>query len=224
MARTREVLRGVVKERGISLHLVMNFDQLWQMLWRPKKRHCVWTLERSEATSYKETRRVRGKQSRIWKHRPSRDVRLDHVQNFRSGVTVVTSTWADGTPGPVGISIKPGFLGQRDISAFNKLHIGKYYIMESTCESATHFMNADTTVELIEKLIGPATMIQRRKWHLLDSDPAFLIADAFTGNYATGQGEHMRRTRVAEEYNLILPLEPPGGWSAKGWNFSSCAI
>lgn len=43
-----------------------------------------------------------------------------------------------------------------------------------------------------------------------------LIADGFTGNFACSGGEDSRRDLWARENEVILPLRPPGGWSAHG--------
>ena len=48
------------------------------------------------------------------------------------------------------------------------------------------------------------------------TDKAGLLADAFTGNFAHNIGQDLRRAKIAEELNAMLPLEPPGGWSAAG--------
>lgn len=51
-----------------------------------------------------------------------------------------------------------------------------------------------------------------------------LIADGFTGNFATSSNEDSRRRLWSEEAKVVLPLRPPGGWSAAGqpcdaWHF-----
>ena len=43
-----------------------------------------------------------------------------------------------------------------------------------------------------------------------------LICDAFTGNFAFRSNEDKRRERWGTEVNCILPVKPPGGWSAAG--------
>lgn len=45
---------------------------------------------------------------------------------------------------------------------------------------------------------------------------AMLIADAFTGNFAFKNGEDLRREEWSKENSCLLPLKPPGGWSACG--------
>jgi len=43
-----------------------------------------------------------------------------------------------------------------------------------------------------------------------------LIADGFTGNFATKANEDSRRSKWAADNNCLLPIRPPGGWSACG--------
>lgn len=43
-----------------------------------------------------------------------------------------------------------------------------------------------------------------------------LVADAFTGNFAYRNGEDVRREEWSRQQRCLLPLRPPGGWSATG--------
>jgi len=66
--------------------------------------------------------------------------------------------------------------------------------------------------------------LRRAELKLDRSVPALLIADGFTGNFATSNGESSRRELFAQQNNIILPIRPPGGWSAAGqpcdaWHF-----
>ena len=69
------------------------------------------------------------------------------------GVTAVTSTWADGTMGPLGVCVASGSLPLAWIQQMNSDYRGFVYIFESGTE--THFMNAETTMLYLTELIGP---------------------------------------------------------------------
>lgn len=43
-----------------------------------------------------------------------------------------------------------------------------------------------------------------------------IIADGFTGNFATSKNEDSRHSLWGKENCCVLPLRPPGGWSAAG--------
>lgn len=60
-----------------------------------------------------------------------------------------------------------------------------------------------------------AIQLRRAKLQMVNSK-SMLIADAFTGNFAHKSGEDLRREQWGKENNTLLPLKPPGGWSACG--------
>ena len=145
---------------------------------------------------------------------PGRDIRLDTVLGFRASCTVVTSTWADGTHGPIGFSVPPGTLPEAFVQKANASHWGRCHIVVSRSE--THFMCADTTIELWNNLYGPAFVLRRQALGLPSDALGMLLADAFTGNHATLAGEALRRAKFFEEFHILGPPQMPGGWSAKG--------
>ena len=100
------------------------------------------------------------------------------------------------------------------IQTENDKRLGTVYIMSSG--SKTHFMNSETTVELLEKLFVPAYKIQRAKHHLAHDVLGILLCDAFSGNFSHAAGEHLRREQAMLEMNALAPDKQPGGWSAKG--------
>ena len=79
--------------------------------------------------------------------------RSEFVVGGRVGVTAVTSTWADGTMGPLGVCVASGSLPLAWIQQMNSDYRGFVYIFESGTE--THFMNAETTMLYLTELIGP---------------------------------------------------------------------
>ena len=82
--------------------------------------------------------------------------------------------------------------------------------------SATHMMNAELMVELFEELYTPALKLRRAALGLGSEVPCLLMADSFTGTHSFSCGHQQRRERWADTMNVILPLQVPGGWSAKG--------
>ena len=142
------------------------------------------------------------------------DFRLDPIRNARRAMTCCTSVWGDGSGGPLGITVPEGMLTAKFIAQMNRERQGKVYIM--TSGSNTHFMNAETTVELLEKLFIPAFKRQRQKHNLAHAVPGILQCDAFSGNFADSSGEHLRRSLLFDEMNVLPPDRQPGGWSAKG--------
>ena len=156
------------------------------------------------------------KRLRVKSHDPEHDVRLDAISGWRGALTSVTSTWSDGTRGPLGFCVKEGFLPQKYIEKVNQSpqNIGRVYIC--VIQTDSHMMTSETTLELWRNLYGPA-MVQRRL--LLNLPPGakgLLIVDAFSGNHSFLGGEEQRRKLFAEEFHCVLPLKMAGGWSAKG--------
>ena len=74
------------------------------------------------------------------------------------GLTCITSTWANGEAGPMGLCISNGFISQADIIAINNKWPGQFFVMESGTES--HFMTADTVVQFFRELIGPVPQMK----------------------------------------------------------------
>ena len=91
--------------------------------------------------------------------------RTESVQGGRLGITAVTSCWANGDIGPLGICIPSGSVALSFLRDFNAEWAGHVYVFESGSES--HFMTADTTILYLQELIAPA--------------PGFLKALSFFG-------------------------------------------
>ncbi|CAJ1437547.1 unnamed protein product [Effrenium voratum] len=111
---------------------------------------------------------------------------------------------------PKGVDKKHGYvkgtMTPATIRAFNSEHVGTAMVM--TSGGSTHFMCADTLLQVMEQLYSPALQLQRAKYNLSLDDPAAqaaLLCDAWTGSFATQRGEALRRPRLM-----------PGGWSAHG--------
>lgn len=75
---------------------------------------------------------------------------------------VLTSSWSDGSAGPVAFCVPEGAVKGDEILAFNRAHAGKYMLLTSGGKS--HFMTADTLLQVFEQLYSPALALQRAKY------------------------------------------------------------
>ena len=88
-----------------------------------------------------------------------------YVARFRGR----TSTWANGTSGPVFACVPDGKLPEDTKRTYNAKYPGEFYV--TTSGSSSHFMTADTTIEMLSELYGPAFEAQRRTYGLELADP-----------------------------------------------------
>jgi hypothetical protein len=99
--------------------------------------------------------------------------------------TITTSTWADGSPGPICCQFSPGTVPNAFLKEFNKKWQGQVLLLESRTDS--HFFNAESTLKYWHDLL---TFAFRRKRHELGcsdatTSPGLLVADAFAGTTAS---------------------------------------
>ena len=137
--------------------------------------------------------------------------RLTTVRNSRVGVTVVTSSVANGDHGPLFINVSPGSISEAAIQRLNEEFAGCALI--ATSGTNTHFMNSESTWVMFEKVVAKAFARQRTR-HGLWGRVGLLLADAFGGNH--GQSFAVLRNKFAATHDILLPAVQPGGWSAHG--------
>ena len=137
--------------------------------------------------------------------------RLTTVRNSRVGVTVVTSSFANGDHGPLFINVSPGSISEAAIQRLNEEFAGCALI--ATSGTNTHFMNSESTWVMFEKVVAKAFARQRTR-HGLWGRVGLLLADAFGGNH--GQSFAVLRNKFAATHDILLPAVQPGGWSAHG--------
>ena len=239
MVASRELFEYRVKKNGVDKRLLLNWDQTQYKFVRDKKKAArkpraavgkdtckKLTVKKQralkaalETTPLCSNASKRGKQQPgTFVHRKEtaqgEDFRLDPIRNARRAMTCCISVWGDGSAGPLGITVPEGMLTAKFIAKVNRERQGKVYIM--TSGSNTHFMNAETTVELLEKLFMPAFKRQRQKHNLAHTVPGILQCDAWPGNFADSSGENLQRSLLFDEMNVLPPDRQPGGWSAKG--------
>lgn len=74
---------------------------------------------------------------------------------------VLTTSWSDGTPGPIAYCLPEGKLSGAEMAEYNCAHRGKSWVMSSGTSS--HFMSGECFAVMLEQLISPALEIQRQR-------------------------------------------------------------
>lgn len=110
--------------------------------------------------------------------------------------------------------IPDGMMPERAVDEFNAAHIGTSLTVYSG--GRKHFMNASTTIQVMEQLYVAAFALQRAARGLTHADRGQLMADAFSGNFARSSGEHIARESFSTLTNCLLATKRPGGWSESG--------
>lgn len=96
----------------------------------------------------------------------------------------------------------------------NRLCIGKVYIASS--KKPSHFMDAESTLEMWSMLYEPAYRLRRKLLGLNFKVVGCLDTDGFTGNTAFLNGEAVRRKRLLDNMNCVQGIKRDAGWSAHG--------
>jgi len=207
--------------------LLLNYDQLWKLAARGAK---FKYFKDSNMAGSEKVRDEKGKF--VWKRtaagsdeesavpvrKPASSSKShqqpvhDPVGNARQPHTLCTSTWSDGTAGPLLSVWKEGTISQEAITRINTRYAGRMLVMVT--RSDTHFMNGELTVRYLEELVGPALRAKRQALGLDASARAGLLADAFTGNSSLEQ--EALRLRWCKENNVTMMSDIPGGWSKNG--------
>lgn len=92
----------------------------------------------------------------------------------------------------------------------------------TTTRGNSHFMGAETTIEMFQSLFLPSFHLRREKLGRARERKGGVWSDGFSGNTAWRAGEDVRRERVLAQMNaLAIPL-PPSGWSAHGSVCDGC--
>ena len=219
MVRSRNSFKKLQKDRSIDLRMLLNFDQTWKPLHRSGK-----VFRKANRSDIGKVAGKRGKarpKKKVQKpqlKRKSRgireDFRCDGVLNARGAFTVCLSCWGNGDHGPLAINCVAGTIPCRKIAEVNRLYPGKVLIMVSATQS--HMFTAQTSIRLWEELYGPAIVQRRSSLSINFTTRGALMCDGFTGYSSHIHGEDLRRQRFSDQYNMELPEEQEGGWSAKG--------
>ena len=148
MRRAREAYRALVDDKGVHGALVLNFDQLWRTAWGSNSKLLFKTG-------------CPGEPSQKSKAGARTSKKIDAVKHQRRGMTAVTTSWSDGTAGPIAFCVPEGRISAEEMAKFNKEHRGRSYVLSSG--SKTHFLTADTLLILYEQLFSPALVLQRQR-------------------------------------------------------------
>jgi len=156
--------------------LVLNFDQLWKQRHRGSKATYWKDPAQSGKRSFKGKRSVSKLLDRLSAdsvgpavHPPAdttappdkrrrvaqlgQDVRNYTVVDARMPHTVTTSVWSDGTPGPLYVVFAGNTVSQTMLDKVNTKYVGRLFA--TTSNKASHMMDADLTVSMLEDLITP---------------------------------------------------------------------
>ncbi|CAK9000257.1 Uncharacterized protein (Fragment), partial [Durusdinium trenchii] len=217
MKEMRLAHRAQILANKVPIDLVLNFDQLWRSAYEPPKkvihkRRAKEAERQGEEWGECRPGDLQGKRLKAvlqmvsnamvermgQTDRPSKlrkvCARSDFVQGGRIGVTAVTSTWASGEIGPLGICVANGALPQAFIEEVNEKWAGHVYVFQSMTES--HFMTAETTLLYLQELISPALELRRASLGYNRETPALLICDGFTGYKAPGLEQATRQIQI----------------------------
>ncbi|CAK9116427.1 unnamed protein product [Durusdinium trenchii] len=107
---------------------------------------------------------------------------------------VLTSSWSDGSKGPLAFCIPEGAMTAQEIQKWNQEHEVRHFIINSHSEMCQRF-GLDINDE--SALCG-------------------FICDAWTGTYAESRGEAPRRNAFYTSHRVLPPRKQPGGWSSHG--------
>ena len=78
-----------------------------------------------------------------------------------SPLQALTSSWSDGTAGPIAFCLPEGKISPQDAAAYNRENRGRSFVMTSGTES--HFMSGEVLAVMMDQLISPAMEKQRQK-------------------------------------------------------------
>ena len=150
MEAARQATKRLVTHEGIHPFLILNYDQLWRNAFTLRKTPLIFK-DRSGTG-----RRV--KKSRM---NPRGDKTIHAIRGARRPITVLTSSWSDGRPGPVCFCVPERKLSPQEMHASNAANVGRSYVISS--QSHTHFMCAQT---LMEQCYSAALEQQRKRYGL----------------------------------------------------------
>ena len=140
--------------------------------------------------------------------------RTDAFTGARKSVTVMTTTWSDGSPGPLGVSVPEGMLSSDTISDLNKTFMCRAFVLSS--EQKSHFMTAETWLSMLKGMMTNAFAQQRKKLRLNHDAPGLLLCDGWTGFHSWRTGLDAARAAWSKANNVVQADTQPGGWSACG--------
>lgn len=92
----------MIRKQDIPYELVLNYDQTWIQGYRvPKKTMKVKRTKRSKCNQ----------------------VRVAHVVGSRKGLSLCTSSWCNGDPGPLFVSLSSSSVSDAYVEEMNRCHV-----------------------------------------------------------------------------------------------------
>lgn len=141
----------------VDKRLVLNFDQVWRCAYRPNKR--VW----------RKVPRKHGLSAAAKAAARASNTNHTNVGRSRKSITVITSSWSDGSSGPLGFCLPTSLLPHKVVETFNKNHKGISYAFPSGTKS--HFM----TVRPLRHVSLCAMLANTRLICMFFSEACFLL-------------------------------------------------
>ena len=129
--------------------------------------------------------------------------RSDNWPSTRNSITAVTSTWSDGTRGPLALCYAPCSLKQADVDSFNREFSGECFLFSS--ETKSHFMTGQTLLTLMHGILTDAFQLKRDQLQVGRETMGLLLADAWTGFHSHRSGLNHARAAWAQLARVKLP-------------------
>ena len=150
--------------------------------------------------------------------RPATNPRYDAPPSHRRGRTHITSTFADGSRGPLVIFYGDGKAAVRDVALLNERYAPEVFVRDTGTKS--HMSNAQLFLWYLDVPVREALRWQREKLraqgrHSDARKRAVVLLDPASCHMAYLNGERLRRDELCAELNMEIK-EAPAGWSATG--------
>ena len=129
--------------------------------------------------------------------------RSDNWGSSRQSITAITSTWSDGSQGPLGLCYPSGSFKQAEVDKFNAEFKGVAYMFES--ETRSHFMTGETFQVLLHGMVTDAYFLKRKALGVSTQAKGMLLADAWSGFHCWKTGISTAREAWALSCNVKLP-------------------
>ena len=127
----------------------------------------------------------------------------DHISRARVSMTVMTSSFGDCRPGPLGLNLPAGSMDEAEVRKFNSDHAGEAFAILS--DSRSHFMTSACFTKMLYSLYGPAFDAQRKRYGLDGKSRGKFLADAWTGFRSNEGGEALERNVWSQLNGVELP-------------------
>lgn len=145
--------------------------------------------------------------------------RTDYFAGYRKSLTIVTSTWSDGSRGPLGICFPEQFIDADTVAEFNRKHRGRAFAFSS--QQASHFMTGPTFVKMMHGMLTDAIALQRKKHRLSHHIRGLLLLDAWTGFHSFRDGLDLARSNWACAMNMQLGVPQSLGLRSTQLSYAS---